>query len=347
MHIAPIAQIKRYILNPVAHRIRRRGPATLIKDCYNMMMYGLSRQRHPMLSLPFMAQIEPTSRCNLKCRMCVHAEPQAGHDLSYDDFRTIIDRIPTLLHLKLQGNGEPLLHNQFCDMAAYAHKQGIFTASCTNATLLTEEYAGKIVESGLNELGISIEYADSEKYEYIRCGSRFSTFTENVSRIIRARDAIRPDMIIVLYVTILQQTDADLKNIVSFAVSHTINTVYVQNLQQHLSFTEHYSEDVKGINNPSGFNATVKRFQEIGRQQGITVWSAKECNWPHSRIFITSKGIVTPCCVLYDPTEYTLGNILHDNLQDIWNNHRYNIFRPSQSAELCDGCNWYHENASS
>ncbi|KKL60605.1 hypothetical protein LCGC14_2203620, partial [marine sediment metagenome] len=58
-------------------------------------------------------------------------------------------------------------------------------------------------------------------------------------------------------------------------------------------------------------------------------------------ITIRWNGDVVPCC--YDiMSEYVIGNIRENSLEEIWNNERYNNIRKGieigHPVEICGGC---------
>ena len=67
--------------------------------------------------LPYSLDIEPTIKCNLKCPMCIHTYwNRRAVDLTVDNFKKILDGIDTLMKIKLQGIGEPLLSKHFFNL---------------------------------------------------------------------------------------------------------------------------------------------------------------------------------------------------------------------------------------
>ena len=74
-------------------------------------------------------QIEITSRCNLRCKYCVHPTMERKkEDMDWPTFRRSIDVASILFHqhghreLNLAGIGESTMHPDFLDMLAYARK---------------------------------------------------------------------------------------------------------------------------------------------------------------------------------------------------------------------------------
>src|SRR5258708_32847263 len=73
------------------------------------------------LTLPRSIYIEPTSRCNELCQQCPRTllSREDDRDLSFDDFRSIVDQFPELERVVLHGLGEPLLNKDLPRMIHY------------------------------------------------------------------------------------------------------------------------------------------------------------------------------------------------------------------------------------
>ena len=123
--------------------------------------------------LPDFAQIEPIGRCNLACRMCtVNDRGDVVTEMPLAQFTAILDQLPALKRLHLQGLGEPMLHPQFFDMVELAAQRGIEVSTNSNLTLLTEARAWRCVTSGLASLSVSLDGATAPVYEAVRRGER-------------------------------------------------------------------------------------------------------------------------------------------------------------------------------
>ncbi|HYW29065.1 MAG TPA: radical SAM protein, partial [Gaiellales bacterium] len=135
-------------------------------------------------ALPRELQLEVTAACNLACTMClVSYRPKIGKrqgSMSYEMFRGLVDELPGLERLTLQGLGEPLLAPGILDMISYASARGIAVGFNTNAQLLTPARSEELVGTGLSWLCISVDGAAAETYESIRGGAQFSRLEQHV-----------------------------------------------------------------------------------------------------------------------------------------------------------------------
>src|SRR3954465_2234192 len=99
--------------------------------------------------LPAHLQVEVSGACNLRCRMClVRYAPAVGRRegaLAYEDFLTLVDALPSLRRLTLQGLGEPRLSPHLLDMVRHAAGRGIHVGFNSNGVLLTRDMAEKLV----------------------------------------------------------------------------------------------------------------------------------------------------------------------------------------------------------
>lgn len=114
-----------------------------------------------------LVQIEPTTRCNFTCAFC-SGRHMKQMDLDFHTFQAIVDQVPGLECMELQGEGEPFLHPRIYDMIRYAKDHGIQVCSISNGSLLTADNVEKLLESRLDSLNISIESPDTEEFKAIR-----------------------------------------------------------------------------------------------------------------------------------------------------------------------------------
>ena len=109
--------------------------------------------------------IEPTTKCNLNCKMCFRHtwfdEPIC--DLSLEDYRQILATMPKSVEtIFFGGMGEPLFHKDILTMIRLAAETGAEVELLTNGTLLTETMIHGILDAGLSKLWISIDDLETD-----------------------------------------------------------------------------------------------------------------------------------------------------------------------------------------
>jgi uncharacterized radical SAM superfamily Fe-S cluster-containing enzyme len=124
--------------------------------------------------LPLNLNVEATTRCNLECTFCTHSsleENQVG-DIDLESSKRIIDEakdfggLPTI---NVNGLGEPLLRKDIPEFISYAKEHGVQDVMFhTNGTIMTEELATRLIESGLDRIIFSVDSPDKATYEKMR-----------------------------------------------------------------------------------------------------------------------------------------------------------------------------------
>ena len=141
--------------------------------------------------------VEPTSRCNLSCRTCVrHSWSEPVGTMSMDTFARLVDglrEVPTLRTVAFWGFGEPLLHPEIGAMIAAVKSLGAETELITNALLLDEALAERLVSAGLDRLVVSIDGVSPEAQADVRSGASLQTVIENLKGLGRVRRSLERD----------------------------------------------------------------------------------------------------------------------------------------------------------
>ncbi|MCW4048114.1 MAG: radical SAM protein [Candidatus Bathyarchaeota archaeon] len=113
-----------------------------------------------------------TNKCNLTCSHCyINASPDAErpNELSTDECKAFIDDVGKVgVPLLLFTGGEPLVRPDFWELAAYAKGKGLRTVISTNGTLITEEVAQRLKDTGIQYVGVSLDGFDPKTHDHIR-----------------------------------------------------------------------------------------------------------------------------------------------------------------------------------
>ena len=135
--------------------------------------------------LPEVIRIEPAGSCNLKCDHCPTGQGIVGEVgvMRWGTFEEAVRKIAPYAPynaIVLYHGGEPLLNGKFIEIVKTVRPLCKKIKTVTNGTLITRQKAKEIVESGLDEITVSIDGSSAEENDKIRVGSRFSQLAEAV-----------------------------------------------------------------------------------------------------------------------------------------------------------------------
>jgi len=120
--------------------------------------------------------VETTTRCNMKCHMCVKQSMGNGvkeGDISRETFEAILPALPQAEALILNGIGEPLLHpdfEAFIRIGKESMPAGSWVGFQSNGLLLDEARALSLVQAGLDRICLSLDAICPDTFRKIREG---------------------------------------------------------------------------------------------------------------------------------------------------------------------------------
>ena len=186
-------------------------------------------------ALPVCLYLEVTNRCNLLCETCPRTfealEPPA--DMSMELFRRIVDQVPGVSRVVLHGVGEPMLVRHLPDMIRYLKQPGRQTHVLfnTNGTLLAPKRHREIMDTGLDELRVSLDAAEAATFLRVRGKDMFDRIVRNVSAFTNLQAALgRTEPVVSLWLTGLKETVDQLPAFVRLAAGIGVREVHLQRL---------------------------------------------------------------------------------------------------------------------
>jgi MoaA/NifB/PqqE/SkfB family radical SAM enzyme len=130
--------------------------------------------------------IEPTVACNLECITCFRNAwdtPQGRmSDETFDAIFASLKKMDPIPNVYFGGIGEPLFHPHTLQWVKKVKSLGVKVEMITNATMLTEKIARKVIDSGLDVLWVSLDGASPETYSDVRLGAEFPHVMKNLHR---------------------------------------------------------------------------------------------------------------------------------------------------------------------
>ena len=293
---------------------------------------------------PFMMMVEPTNFCNLKCPLCPSGNGEmtrARGNMDLDDYKHLIDEVGDhLVLLMLWNQGEPFINKCFVDMVRYAHERRIPTMTSTNGHYIRSiEQARAIVESGLDEIIVSLDGVNQETYERYRVGGNFDHVIRGAKFLTQAKHELDSKTPFVnLQFIVFRHNESDIEEAERIAKDLGADKFLVKTAQV-------YSSDEIDTFLPE--NEQYRRYSESSNTSDALVvkgqpkrgckvlWYSSMVNW---------NGAVAPCCFDKD-VEFGMGEIFDpsQNFGTIWKGQAFMDFRARilsdrRSVDMCRNC---------
>ena len=318
---------------------------------------------------PRALQVEVTGSCNLSCQMCLVAyRPRLGRSASFSlaSLRVLLDDLPSVQELTLQGLGEPLLCTHLEELVAEAVARGIRVGFNTNATLLTPQRSEALIAAGLTWLHVSVDGASPATFRSIRHGAELAVVLGNLRGLVEARRRAGTDEPRIQLNTVLMRSNVDeLDDLVRLAADVGVDRLWVQGLSH--DFTD-VADDGAFVEirrwtdgqqlAPAVLAPALARAQDLARQLGLDLRvpeTAEEaaprqqgepaCDWPWRSAYVGYDGTVQPCCMLMGRDRGRIGNVGVTPLSQLWTSEAYRELRQQLTTDeapaICSGCSAY------
>ena len=301
-----------------------------------------------------------THRCNLRCRMCGQAH-YTGPELSMDNLKAIVDDLSSFHPNITLFGGEPMLHEGCMELIKYIKGKGMHCLMITNA-LLVEDRAKDIVESGLDELNVSLD-GDAGIHDVIRgMPGAFNKIMAGLKKIKAIKSETKSSKPLVnLQCTITKYNYKNLESLLRVASEAGANSLTFHNLifLDRKTLTRQKdcdkvlgcsSDDWEGFAfepeiDPQVLHEKIEKilsdsypfavdlYPNFSRRELIGYYanpeagsggpSSKACLSPWIAAYIFPDGEVKPCLNF----SYTFGNIMKERFAELWNNDKAVRFR--------------------
>ena len=308
---------------------------------------------------PTMINIEPTTRCNFNCWYCVGRHMEQA-DIRVEDFEEMLDNFPTLRTIALVGEGEPLLHKGFFEMAAMAKARGMHVIAISNGSAFSQSVIRQLCDVGVTYISISIDSHDPATFASSRIDGDLEKVLAGIKRLREYRDAngfIYPK--IGLKGTLFNDTKDQLPAIVDLAKAAGVEVfesfqalnpmknyirIYPQGHLKELPSADKVSQAI-ALDSAYG-RETLQPIDAFCAEHGIELFRPvisnplrKNCDetWLYSLL----SGDITPCCQIKTPISPRWNVFKHpveEILSDLdYENTRFNLWN-GFFPDYCAGC---------
>lgn len=287
------------------------------------------RQKKTILKgYPFIAIIDPTNICNLKCPLCPTGQGKQGQQglMKTGLFRKIMDELaPYLFEVWLFNWGEPFLSSSIFEFIEISERSNVSTTISTNLNYFPDGYEMALVKSGLERLTVSFDGASQECYSQYRRGGSLGKVIDNVKRIVSAKKSAKSLLpLIKLQFLVNKFNEEEISSAEALA----------KDLEVGIEFKT-FMFDAKDKSMRKKWQPRNKKFIRYNPQTGVDL-NAKNysCDWLWLYAVINWDGKVTPCCNWMEKGIFEFGDLKAQDFKDVWNNDLFVSARRAIAKEI-------------
>lgn len=292
--------------------------------------------------------IKITNVCNLHCQTCDNFIN--SDELTLEEVKDILNhaRERGVRQLFLTG-GEPLTHKDIYAIIAYAHKLRFHVNMSCNATLVTAEVVKSLINSGLNNISISLDGTKTVN-DLIRGEGVY----EKVLNTLRLFQDSKSSRMVNVIFTISRENYKTLPYVVSTVRTYGVRQLFLnafdpsfleedvqkktecfwipeeelEELGEVLDKSRSIADEI-GVNFPSPnyLNSIIRYFNKE------TIKPQYGCDIPTNSSTVEVTGQVYACWKL--DTNYSIKN---RKITDIWDSEEYQNIKEMALTGSCSGC---------
>lgn len=265
---------------------------------------------------------ESTVRCNLSCSHCRRVETSARNELSTTEVKDMFASLAEQSRpVVVFSGGEPLLREDWEELAAAAEELQLPAALATNGTIIDKSLARRIAAAGFRRVAVSLDGADGGTHDALR--GQQGAFERAVAGIRCLRDA---DVPVQINTTVSRRNVAQLDRIHAMARSLQAEAVHLFALvpvgcglepaETDMLTGPDYAGVLRWVAQKQADRTIELRLTCAPQQVRVMREGARGCLCGVSVMFVGHTGTVFPCGYL--PVD--CGSVRKTPAADIWRN---------------------------
>lgn len=242
----------------------------------------LSQRHHPSRLF-----VEVTSRCNLRCAICVK---QSGAAKSIDGdmlpvtFNALAPDLKHLQALVLNGIGEPLLHpllEEFIRTGKRSMPAQSWVGFQTNGHLLDTARSSSLIAAGLDRIFLSVDSTSPELFKAVRGGGSLGHVERALTALAQAKKEHPGNTLEVgAEFVVMRDNIAELPSIIAWLAKRDVSRLVVSHVLPFSSTVA--NQTVFGINTTSA-KYFYKAWSDRARQEGIDITQYFNVLWKYHK----------------------------------------------------------------
>ena len=299
----------------------------------------------------FLVHILPTQKCNLQCKYCyTDSSPEKNFENCCDYVNKVaklVNGLPiTVIHIE---GGEPLLYEEIFDLIrVLKRKDKLYLV--TNGYLITEKTAMQLKESGLQNIIVSLDYAN-EKFDIDKKACIQSLkILNNVGFLPEISVAMTKNNIEEMESLFALSQEYSIKRIrfgeivrVGAAIKNALIFLTAFDYQNIIPVFLKLSCEYSNLDSAISLNGNVfEECESSFKYKYETIMDKRPCNMNQTMITIDDKGDIYTCCNLVGQKRFLIGNICEE-WEEIIRGEKYQKIKSSHWTR-CPVGRGYHLN---
>jgi radical SAM protein with 4Fe4S-binding SPASM domain len=300
---------------------------------FNIALVEMERQLGitKLRGKPYVIFVDPVNLCNLKCPLCATGMGEIARvqkRMDYEHFKHVIDTMKGWAYeVSLYNWGEPLLHKDIFDMIGYARSNNLATVMSSNLSLHKPGLMDRILESGLEELTVSIDGVTQETYEKYRVNGNLDLVLRNLRYLMNRRRelGLKTPWVEWQFITFKHnehemQAARDLAREIGVDLIRFIppGVPFDADVNRKKDLAKEYFSANPALRYQDPDGPTFRNASFFHKHGG--------CFYLYRSMTVNPDAGVAPCCVVYND-KYDFGNLMEKDFNAIWNNDLYRSAR--------------------
>lgn len=295
--------------------------------------------------------VELTVYCNLKCKMCSVWELKQ-HGVPFEVATKMLKQARELgAHTFTPCGAESFMRKDFLDIVEYAHALGYTTQDIvTNGTMITDAHLDRLQKCPSVYLHISID-GPREVHDDLRGEGNYDI------SVATAKKCVERGIRVGLSGVLMRETIERAFHIVDLAAELKIEEVSFQPFQEEISGPDKDLKRFSLLRTPKEvIRQKLGALSAYSRDKGVSIFTESMfgvvpdylatgkrpippggCFLPSKFLLVDFRGDVYPCFFMRTDDD-RMGNVLHDEITDIWHSAHHQALQVLALTERCPGC---------
>jgi radical SAM protein with 4Fe4S-binding SPASM domain len=305
--------------------------------------------------MPTHLQVEPSTRCNLRCTLCPVPRglkrPQGLMDPEI--FRKIIDQTGDFIFtLLLWDWGEPFLNPAIFEMIDYARQKDLRIACSTNGHLFADPaHAERVVGTKLDTLIFAVDGLTQQSYALYRQGGSLDRVFLGIRNVVSQKRKMGSTTPLVNFrFIVMRQNEHEIPLLRQTCRDLGVDVLTLKTLNHCLRDPYPDQARVDREEEMLPREARYRRFRSSGSGAGAIRRKHNPCKQFWNNPCLHWDGSVVPCT--FDPEDrFKLGDLKRQSFREVWYGENYRALRREfrqnwGKMELCGECSYAYEGGS-